>query len=683
MAVRDALRRLVGQKATDPPGIPEPIFNPVSYTWYYDQIVGMGESQMWRTQPQLRTVVSFLARNIAHLSLQTFARQSDNDRKRLSGARSALLLNRPNPETTGYELVYGLVADLALYDKAYWYITRSGRTNSGWEITRIPPTWVHGMQPAGLFGVSEFIVQPDTGQSSIQSRLPAEKVIYFHGWNPDDPKFGDSPVLALQETLAEQMAAQEFRNQNWRNGGRLNGVIERPESAPDWSDPAKRKFKKGWRDAYSGRYGSDAGGVPILEEGMTYKPIGFSAADNQFVEAAKLSLGTVCGVYHVNPIMVGDNAGSSYCLPADAQVYTTVGPKRIADVTTDDRVWSLEDGQVTDKSVTWSGQTGVMPLLTLRTQNRTLRCTANHPVLVRRKVRIKPDKMRYRWEHAYVPAGELAVGDILVTLNELPDRVDPPAGCGHARVVSIKPDPIPVPVYDLTVDGEHNFVADGVVVHNSNVKEFRKALYGDTLGPTCAQIEARVNEFLLPMIGESPANYVEFNISEKLQGNFEDQAIALQMAVGGPWMTRAEARALNNLPAAPGADQLIVPMNVTSGGQASPRDSAPAPADRTGPGDSQPEQAPLSPGKALDELLRHQSASIVTKIGAGMSVEDAWDDQRWDGKLAAVLGDDLAAKRFNQETKALLVDADLAKAQRVFSERIVAMSDRLMEAQPC
>lgn len=502
MAVKDALRRLVGQKAADAPGLPEPVYNPVAYTWYYDQILAMDESEMWRTQPQLRTVISFLARNIAQLGVHTFARVHDTDRRRVVESAAAKLLAKPNPEMTGYELLLNLVADLALYDKAYWYITRDAKFgDSGWRITRIPPTWVNGIVAAGLFGVKEFLVQPTTGQTSRQARIPAEKMIYFHGWNPDDPKFGDSPVQALRQTLAEQTAAQEFRNQNWRNGGRMQGVIERPAEAPDWSKDAKEKFRKGWKDAYSGRHGTDAGGTPILEDGMSYKSVGFSAADNQFVETAKLSLGTVCGVYHINPIMVGDNAGANY----------------------------------------------------------------------------------------------------------------------------------------------------------SNVREFRKALYGDTLGATIAQLEARINAFLLPMIDEPDQHYVEFNIAEKLQGNFEDQAVALQMATGGPWMAVNEARAKNNMPnLGPEYDEIITPLNVVRGGgsQANPQDSAPAPGDRTGPGDSQPEQQPKS--ELIRAFFERQRQVVASKLGAGLSLDDAWNDARWNSELAELIPN---AAEVNEATKTALSEA--------------------------
>lgn len=108
----------------------------------------------------------------------------------------------------------------------------------------------------------------------------------------------------------------------------------------------------------------------------------------------------------------------------------------------------------------------------------------------------------------------------------------------------------------------------------SNVKEFRRMLYGDTLGPLIAQIEARINQFLLPMLGmDNTKFYCEFNINEKMQGSFEEQTQAIQAATGVAWMTRNEARSLQNLPALEGGDELITPLNVLIGGQASPQDS--------------------------------------------------------------------------------------------------------------
>ena len=57
----------------------------------------------------------------------------------------------------------------------------------------------------------------------------------------------------------------------------------------------------------------------------------------------------------------------------------------------------------------------------------------------------------------------------------------------------------------------------------SNVREFRKMLYGDTLGSTISMIEDRINTFLVPIITSTSDVYVEFNIAEKLQGNLKNK----------------------------------------------------------------------------------------------------------------------------------------------------------------
>ena len=99
----------------------------------------------------------------------------------------------------------------------------------------------------------------------------------------------------------------------------------------------------------------------------------------------------------------------------------------------------------------------------------------------------------------------------------------------------------------------------------ASAKDNARALYSDCLGPTLQMLQQRINTFLLPMLGAVPNTYVEFDLTEKLKGSFEERAAILQSAVGGPYMTRNEARADSNLPPVDGGDQLIVPLNVNNG----------------------------------------------------------------------------------------------------------------------
>lgn len=461
---------------------------------FRSMILGLTPEELYRTQPHLRIVLSFVARNIAHLGLKAYARTSDTDRTRLRDDPLGMLLARPNATMTMFEMLEALASDLGLYDIAYWVISEDVDAPSGWSIHPIPPSWVVEMKGGSFFAAGSFVVQNPDGR---RTEVDAKDMLVFHGWNPGRPKHGTSPVETLKQILAEQVQAWAYREQIWQRGGRVGAYITRPAGA-QWSDAARTRFVQDFKERWTGMDGSKAGGTPVFEDGMELKRLGFSAREEEWSEVAKVALSTVAAVYHVNPVMVGilDNA---------------------------------------------------------------------------------------------------------------------------------------------------NF---------SNTKEFRKMLYSETLGPQLARIEDRINAFLVPRITKTTGAYVEFNIEEKLQGDFEEQAAILSTSAGAPWMTRNEVRALRNLPAIQGGDTLVVPLNVLTGGQASPRDSGTQNENsreielkvlpRVGTKMRLKAQPPDSYAEKTEEVVRaffkRQRSSVLSALGAKADA-DWWDAERWDGELA----DDLFA----------------------------------------
>ena len=187
----------------------------------------------------------------------------------------------------------------------------------------------------------------------------------------------------------------------------------------------------------------------------------------------------------------------------------------------------------------------------------------------------------------------------------------------------------------------------GLVWHSdtqtyASSKDNARALYAECLGPVLQMLQQRINSFLLPMIGADPNTYVEFDLTEKLKGSFEERASILQASVGGPWLTRNEARADNNLPPIEGGDTLIVPLNVVEGGQASPQDThmnqnsakellikaAQEKVLNVFPTDEEQEAVT----EILSKFFRRQAQSVLPKIGAKAATW--WDTRRWDKELA-------------------------------------------------
>ena len=181
----------------------------------------------------------------------------------------------------------------------------------------------------------------------------------------------------------------------------------------------------------------------------------------------------------------------------------------------------------------------------------------------------------------------------------------------------------------------------------ASAKDNARALYAECLGPVLQMFQQRINSFLLPRLDADPFNtYVEFDLTEKLKGSFEERASILQSAVGGPWMTRNEARADNNLPPIEGGDELIVPLNVIEGGQASPTDTH---MDEQEPmtlncgcheHKAKAEAVNIRPTRAEDDAMEEalrafferQRKSVLPKLGA--KAAEWWDQHRWDMELA-------------------------------------------------
>jgi HK97 family phage portal protein len=454
------------------------------YDGYYQDYV-----TLYRLQPNVRTCVDFLARNIAQLGLHVFRRVSDTDRERLTDHPLARLLEQPLPpeyKMARYRLVEATMGDLGIYFNAYWLKMQVG---TKWALLRVPPDLV---TVRGNLFPTQYEVTVG-GQVHV---FPPERVVHFRGYNPENPVTGLSPLETLRRVLAEEAAAGDYREQFWANAARMAGIIERPADAPEWSEAARARFKAEFEALYAGSVNS--GKTAILEEGMTWKQVSFSAQESEYLAGRKLTREECARAYHIPLTMVG-----------------------ILD---------------------------------------------------------------------------------------------------HATF--------------------------------TNIKDQHKQLYVDCLGPWLAMLEQDIQTQLVPDFEDAENIYVEFNIAEKLQGDFEEQTRSLQAAVGRPWMTADEARARMNLPSMGGdAGRLVTPLNVLVGGQASPRDSAPLPkalVPVVGKADDGPEIDARLPElrqqheakwwEVLHRFFARQQRAILSRLPkahAKQSIDDLWHDgDRWDRELA-------------------------------------------------
>jgi HK97 family phage portal protein len=276
-------------------------------------------AELYATQPNVRTCVDFLSRNVAQIGVHAFRRVSDTDRVRLADHEVIRWLTRPNPATTRYRLIESLMGDLGIYFTAYWLKLRTSEGDLA-GLVRLPPYETYAV--GGLLPQA-YVWDRD----GVRREFAPEDICYFGGYDPVNPLGGLSPLETLRRILAEEVAAADHREQYWRNAGRFEGVIEQSKESPNYTDEQKAAFRASLQQ-YAGS-GPKAGMAALLPKGMTIKPWSFNARDSEYVASRKLSREECAAAYHIPLPMVGilDHATYSNIVEQHKQLYQdSLGP---------------------------------------------------------------------------------------------------------------------------------------------------------------------------------------------------------------------------------------------------------------------------------------------------------------------------------------------------------------------
>lgn len=270
-------------------------------------VLELDTEAVYRTQPNLRAVIGYIADNVAVLPLKSYIREGDTDRRRDTTSAPYMVLARPNPDQTAYEFIRALVSDILLYDRAM-FLVLADDSPGGYQLRLVPPAWVQGYKGTSAFAPEAVTVQVPYGR---KVEVPADKFVLMHGYAPGDPMRGVSPIESLKATLTEQLESERYRLQVWKNGGRMSSYIVRPKDVEPWTPEQAKRFKNEFKGAWTGDHASDGGGVPVLEDGMEIKSTQFNAKDAQWVETKQLSRQDVAAVYHIKPGLIWDS-GQTY-----------------------------------------------------------------------------------------------------------------------------------------------------------------------------------------------------------------------------------------------------------------------------------------------------------------------------------------------------------------------------------
>ncbi|MGB5689248.1 MAG: phage portal protein [Woeseiaceae bacterium] len=241
--------------------------------------------------------VRILSSAAASLPLEIYRRAADDTRERATDHwLYSLLHNRPNPWQTSYEWREMQMAHLLLRGNAYSWI---GWTQGG-RIDRIVPLHPDLVSAEWNADETEIVYRYQSEKGPAQ-RIVQRDMYHLRGLGFDMLR-GLNPIEYTRETLGLALASEQFGAAFFGNGTSLGGVLEHPGHLDDQAQDRLRQSLEKFRGA------SNAQRAMVLEEGMTWKPLGIAPEQAQFLETRGFQVEEIARLFGVPPHMIAHTA---------------------------------------------------------------------------------------------------------------------------------------------------------------------------------------------------------------------------------------------------------------------------------------------------------------------------------------------------------------------------------------
>lgn len=251
--------------------------------------------------------VSAYAQTIAMCPGDHWRGLANGGRERVKNSALSRLLRWPNDYQSRSDFILGLVRNLYLDGNHYSWAQRNQR----FEVANLHPFDPRQSRPHIAAGgeiiyqlggnpivESEIFGQP--GPFAEHGLTPARDVLHIKlEVKPDNPLIGIPPLKHAAVAVGVQRAIGSQLLGFFTNMSRPSGVLR---TELNLSKVQVDEMRNRWNEQAKGL---NAGGVPILTNGLQFQAIGASAKDAELAAALKLSQDEVFMVYGVPPAILG------------------------------------------------------------------------------------------------------------------------------------------------------------------------------------------------------------------------------------------------------------------------------------------------------------------------------------------------------------------------------------------
>lgn len=233
--------------------------------------------------------VRILSETVGTLPIHLYKR-TDKGRERQYVHPCHKLLQLPNSFSNRFDLMHHLMISCALWGNGY------ARIHRGKDARPIRLQLIHPAKAEPILNTNEeLFYRLDNGEL-----LSNDELIHLRGLSTNGIK-GKSPIAVHRDNLSLTMAAQEYGERFFNQGGNMSGVFKYPSTL---KPEAYQRLKK---DLVAQSVGLHNAHIPLLlEGGMTYERISIPPEDAQFIATRKFQKTEIATIYGIPPHMIAD-----------------------------------------------------------------------------------------------------------------------------------------------------------------------------------------------------------------------------------------------------------------------------------------------------------------------------------------------------------------------------------------
>ena len=243
------------------------------------------------------SAIRLLTESVSSLPISVYRAENNGDKtEAIKESLYSLLKYKPNIYQNKITFFEKIMMDLCINGNSYVLIERN-------RLARV--TALYPLNYVDMDVIQKenelFYEDGDTGKV-----YDSKDILHFTGMTADGI-VGLSPIDNHKKAIGWGMAVEEFGSSFFKNGAKLSGVLSTERSL---SETAIDRLKHSFNNTYSQLSGSNQ--TAILEEGLTFKPVGISPDQAQFLASRTFSIQEIGRIWNIPNHMLGDNSKSSF-----------------------------------------------------------------------------------------------------------------------------------------------------------------------------------------------------------------------------------------------------------------------------------------------------------------------------------------------------------------------------------